>query len=140
MRRIENQYIVKPDEGVVICKRVNHMEDYILEEIDKKCSDSVSHLLYMMYTYHPMYGLPEVEISPKHVGVAKCDPRDEFDEKIGRDVARLISAKKCHLAIIKKYKNLIKYFQKLIHELENLILPHEEKLAEICSKLDAYKE
>lgn len=139
MKRVENQYITKPEDGIVICKRKSINDDFIIDEVRRNCSPGTAELLQEM-CYSWRKNIPLVDIASKYVGVAKCDSRDTFDEKTGRDVARLISLKKYHAAASKRYFKLYEFLRKAAEEIGQLAIIHNTNYVETCSKLKEFSE
>lgn len=138
MKRVENKYIVNTDDKVVVCYRKSVNESFIMDEVNRKCPIEISELIFEMcgtWLDH----IPEVEIGSEYKGVAKCDSRDTFDEKTGRDVSRLIATKKYHDAASRKYYKLAKYFEKAMKEMETLAIEHNNDYVETCCKLKEYE-
>lgn len=138
MKDVVNKYIVKPENGVTICQKQSVCKDFIIDEVNKKCSVDVAELLREMdESWRPH--IPVVEISSEYKGVAKCDPRDTYDEKTGKDIALLTASKKYHKAAAARYGKLASYFVKLMHEMLDLQREHLDSEYEIIEKLEEYK-
>lgn len=136
-KNIENRYVVDSDAKVVVCHR-EVKSGYIANEVRKKCSRKVARLVQWLVRFDEL--LPfEVEIPKKYKGVAKCDERDTFDVKVGRDVARLIAKKKHHAAAIRTYKRLYTLFIEAATEMGNLALQHNKDLQDTEATLEKYK-
>lgn len=138
---IENKYMVNKETGVVVCHR-RMTDSYIGNEVEKKCSPAVvkliNHLLFLE-TYKDSSLSFDIEIPEKFKGVARCDERDTFDEKVGRDVSRLIAKKKHHSAAMKTYDRLCEFFMKAAKEMNELAMKHDDELLKVEETLNKYK-
>lgn len=140
-KRIENEYVVSPEAKVVVCNRIG-LRDLIKDETERKCSPAVSDVVrYFIGCEHlGCTDLPfKIELPRKFKGVAKCDERDEFDEKVGRDVARLIAKKKYHAAAARSYGRLYDFFMQAAKEMGELAVEQSRELGETEAALDKYK-
>lgn len=136
MKNVVNKYISKPENGITICQKQSVGKDFIIDEVRKKCSVDVAELLKEMDDTWRTH-IPVVEISSEYKGVAKCDPRDTYDEKIGRDIALLTASKKYHKAAAVRYGKLANYFVKVMSEMLKLQDSHlleERKIEEELKK------
>ena len=140
-KRIENKYVVSPEARVVVCNRVG-LRDLIQDETERKCSPAVANAI-SYFIHREFLGLTDlpfkIELPRTFKGVAKCDERDEFDEKVGRDVARLIAKKKYHAAAARSYGRLHEFFLQAAKEMGELAVEQSRELGETEAALDKYK-
>jgi hypothetical protein len=138
---IENKYTVNEEKGVVVCHR-KMTSSYIDNEVEKRCSPAVAKIigrLLFLETFKDSHLPFKLEIPEKFKGVARCDERDTFDEKVGRDVARLIAKKKHHSAAMKTYDRLCEFFMKAAKEMNELAMEHDDELLKVEETLNKYK-
>lgn len=138
---IENKYMVNKETGVVVCHR-RMTDSYIGNEVEKKCSPAVAGVIKRLLFLEVFRdsSLPfNIEISEKFKGVARCDERDTFDEKVGRDVARLIAKKKHHEAAARTYGRLYNFFMNAADEVGRLAVEHTRNVTDTDDALNKYK-
>ena len=66
----------------------------------------------------------------------KCDERDIFDEKIGKDICSSIVDRKYHDSMARRYLRVCEYLLDVVDELQNLSEYHAEKAQNIDDDLD----
>lgn len=113
------RYIVKEDEGVVVCLLTECAMD-VLKDLSKK---------YNMYLA-PIIELDEKEdliISDTYKGVAKLMDGDKWDEGVGRDIAKYKALEKY---LVAKDKAILKFVDnvKMFRALSELSDSYEDSL------------
>lgn len=139
MRRMYKNYIVSPEQKVVVATMDRKTGcPSVRGEVKAKCSRETSKVVNS--TILSKYGLDiniantAEELSFK--GVAKCLEGDEFNERIGREIASSKVDMKYHTVMAKKYEMLMKLYSKAIEELKVLHGNHIEKMENIKSDMD----
>lgn len=130
---MKKKYIIKPEDNVVVAIGE---EDYI-KNIDsemKRYCDSMTFALLQDLAAISAFNI----YNHSFKSVAKCDEYDEFNEKIGKEIAGGKADIKYHRAMANEYKKMIKVLEMAIEEVENLYNMHETKKANIEKSIEKY--
>jgi hypothetical protein len=97
----------------------------------KKLRDSLDYLEYSSFG-------PNYKLLQKFVGVAKCSPKDEFDENTGKKIAKLKWKKKYYKESLKRINMIIADFYSVFKELSHLADEYSKYIEKIDEKLNQY--
>lgn len=106
-------YIIKPEEGVVVCT-ISECEYNAMDIVN----ETTGGLIISPFTENFL-------LSNQYKGVAKCLPGDTFDEEYGKKLAYKIAYKKYATALEKKVKYIVEDYRKVT----TIVLKNLEKAA-----------
>lgn len=132
-----DKYIVKPEQGVVVGTLYRNGCDGIYLETNY---DAKHKLLNMFIELLIRRGLIEdiKDVPHPFKGVAKCQAPDEFSEKTGKQIVDIKTTYKYHVAMARKYRQLIRIFRKMVREAELLEQKHWKAAIKLDEKLESF--
>jgi len=136
---MKKRYVINRGDSTVVAMLENgERVTTIGDEVGKYASSNTRDLIHGFLYETAFYDNYDIDISPrpKFRGVAKCDPRDNFDVEVGKTIAATKYDLKYHKTMQKKYKKLIRILNQAIIDLEKLLKRHEYKILAIEKSLD----
>lgn len=133
--RKDKKYYVNKEKKIV----AGTCEQYILDIIEYEIKNTLPHKLSEQFPFLSLfYNLDD--LPPTITAKAKCDNKDEFDEKIGKNIVAKKLDYKAEARMAKQYRKLCKLFADLIFELDELGIKHQNKANNIKKSLQKYNE
>ena len=123
---MKKKFIINSEKNIVIAEMID-IPKSIVKETEEKTSKMTSFLVNEIFQKLTM----SKSSNPLYKAVAKCDNRDDFDEKIGIEIAATKSDLKYHIAMRKKYMRVLKVLRKACDEIESLAVYHQKKVRNI---------
>lgn len=129
------KFIVKPEEKIVVAI-MSGMED-VTNEVLRKCTKSTQHVVDELISSGRHFNCPKLDLPYKTEfrSVARCDDRDIFDEKIGKNISENKALLKYHTTMQRKYGRLSELLKKASKEIEELRINHILKAINIRKSL-----
>lgn len=132
---MEKKYIVKPEDKIVIAMAEDDSYEGTFEEVIKYCGDETYCMLLELITNSDNL---DIAYGNLFKSVARCDNYDEFNEKVGKEIAGSKTDIKYHRAMAKKYKMILDILQNAMGEISWLYNMHEAKRINIERSIKKY--
>lgn len=126
------KFISKPEERITICIKKTGCSD-IVKEVESHCSELTKFIIRNL-SYIDSCSPYVIQYEKTYKGVARCMEEDEFDEEVGKKLAKLNADIKQRMKISSKYSRIILGLENTIDELRQLMEAHEEKIDELLAK------
>ena len=128
----EKKVIVNPEEKIVVAMMSDFPKN-VVKECMEKCNYVTAEVVRDVVFWND-YDIDK-STNPLFKSVSKCDEFDEFDERIGAEIACSLVDKKYHAAMAKKYSLIKKYLYKVIRDIELLEVMHNKKVNNITEDI-----
>lgn len=130
-----DNYIIKPEKGIVVGELDRKKPKNVWDEtkilnrgIFKYPSTLIQDMLFTV--------IDDIDEEYKPFkAVARCQGGDEFSEETGKKIVDLKVNYKYHLAMAKKYRQIIRELKKMLKKIEKLEQKHYNKYQQIDEKL-----
>lgn len=130
-----DNYIIKPEKGIVVGELDRKSPKNVWDETDNLKTGILRQPSTLI---HDMLLTIIDDIDEEYrpfKAVARCQGGDEFSEETGKKIVDLKVNYKYHLAMAKKYRQIIRELKKMLKRIENLEQKHYNKYQQIDEKL-----
>lgn len=136
-RKIE--YNVFPKQKTVVAKGLKDSYLNIYEETEMKSSKVARKVVEKILIYNSEFPHDlDIIYGKDFTGVARCYEGDEFNERVGKEIATCKADMKYHDAIARKYGLIMRMLEETYKELRKLQKYHENKVDNIVEDIDRY--